>query len=209
MKKANSKKSRIGLGAQIVAAVLLPLGGACGQQSLERVEKAVEKAYAAEHLPAETLHRALAGSDSAAYLLFDVRQPGEYAVSRIGPALQVDPEASADGRQQTVGGAQRVLGNVDHVDVIFCVLLLRFSLRRLFPRWRIRVVGRQLTLNASGEDDRGLGGCATSKFHCPRIALVAQEVTRFNRARDFCVGTEQRSEFKVFSILLFDESWDG
>ena len=96
MKKANSKKSRIGLGAQIVAAVLLPLGGACGQQSLERVEKAVEKAYAAEHLPAETLHRALAGSDSAAYLLFDVRQPGEYAVSRIGPALQVDPEASAD-----------------------------------------------------------------------------------------------------------------
>jgi len=89
------KKGKIGLGAKITVALLLPLGGACGQQSLDLVEVAVEKAYTAEHLPAADLHRALAEADSAAYVLFDVRQPEEYDVSRIGQAVQVDPEAAA------------------------------------------------------------------------------------------------------------------
>lgn len=84
-----------GLGAKITVALLLPLGGACGQQSLDLIEITLEKSYAAEHLPAVDLHRGLAGADSAAYVLFDVRQPEEYDVSRIGQALQVDPETAA------------------------------------------------------------------------------------------------------------------
>jgi rhodanese-related sulfurtransferase len=95
----------------ILLALSLPLSGACSQ-NLDQVETAVSVAYATVHLPADSLHQALAGADSAAYVLFDVRQPEEYQLSRIGNAIQIDPDLSATDfanlHSQTVSGKKIV-----------------------------------------------------------------------------------------------------
>ncbi|MGF1526117.1 MAG: rhodanese-like domain-containing protein [Candidatus Competibacterales bacterium] len=59
--------------------------------SLERVEKRVANNYALPHLPADTLRRWLATGDPS-LVIFDVRTPAEYAVSRLPGAIQVDPD---------------------------------------------------------------------------------------------------------------------
>jgi rhodanese-related sulfurtransferase len=81
----------------IALAVLVSLTNvhhAFGQASLSMVEKIIESQYAIPHLSVRQLAALLHSKDSADIILFDVREPPEYAVSHIHGAVSVVPSMS-------------------------------------------------------------------------------------------------------------------
>lgn len=81
-----------------LALVLISIGffgGAAfaNEAKLDKIHKKIERDFAnVEHIDADSF----AALDPDEIIVFDVRQPSEYAVSHIDGAIRVDPGASAD-----------------------------------------------------------------------------------------------------------------
>ena len=73
------------------------------QISLWLVEKRIDIKYSVANITHEELSEKLDSKEAAQYVLFDVREKEEYAVSHLASALQLDPGTSAEAFLKTFG----------------------------------------------------------------------------------------------------------
>ena len=92
-----------------------------GSSSLDNIEERLARKHVdIDHIDAEEL--AGFGQAGEDYILLDVREPSEYAVSRIPGALQIDPGASADDVRAMIANADE-----DKPLILYCSVGRRSS----------------------------------------------------------------------------------
>lgn len=82
------------IGSIVIAFLLLATLTFAKDFTLEAIQYQLEQDYPAiEHIEQEALNHMQAGNSAAQMLIFDVREPGEFAVSHIKGAIRLDPSS--------------------------------------------------------------------------------------------------------------------
>ncbi|MDT8398566.1 MAG: rhodanese-like domain-containing protein [Pseudomonadales bacterium] len=97
--------SRLGLlrGSLVFALCLMQATHALAGDLLSRIEASLAQGSEIMHIPTAAFAEKLAASDSGP-VLFDVRNPDEFAVSHLPGAIRIDPETAGTAFLEQYGG---------------------------------------------------------------------------------------------------------